>query len=182
MLANIDRTFLLYFALTVLVVGVCIVFSVFVASVIFLIKNGNKSKFVYVLISVLCVFIVAASWILNFGWLRFFLTLLMVPVIHAAVFVIINNFSASYVNQSVRLKIYTVLSYVTYVFGYLTFPDGGDYGPMYVFFGLIRNDAVAGLANYASEACFLAHTVLLVLQIGEVIIAKRKIAESKKAN
>ncbi|MBR5011193.1 MAG: hypothetical protein IKY12_01405 [Clostridia bacterium] len=155
--------------------------TAFIASVVSLFKNGDKSKFIYVAISVLCVVVMAASWFLNFGWIRFILTLYMIPLIHAAVFVSTSNFSAAHVNQSKRLKIYTILYYVTYVLGYVTLSDAGDDGPMYVFFGLIRNSIIVDLSYYVSFLFFLAHTALFVLQIVEVIIAKRRIAKSKKA-
>ena len=155
--------------------------SFFVASVVSLFRNGDKSKFIYVAISVLCVIIMVASWFLNFGWIRFILTLYMIPLIHAAVFVSTSNFSAAHVNQSKRLKIYTILYYVTYVLGYVTLSDAGDDGPMYVFFGLIRNSTIINISYYVSFIFSLAHAALFVLQIVEVIIVKRRIAKSKKA-
>ncbi len=174
MLANVDRDLLFVFCLVVLLLGVGTGLFIFIASIVSLIKNGNKAKFIYVIISILCVLIVAVSWIFNMGWLRFFLTFLTIPVTHAMIFMIANNFAASYVNKSVRLKIYVILSYVTYVLGYVLFPDFADYGPTYVFFGLIRNDVIADIAFTLSFFSFAAYIIVFVLQIIDTIIAKRK--------
>lgn len=69
---------------------------------------------------------------------------------------------------SPKLKIYTLLSYATYIISYLSFSDGGDYGPMYVFFGLLRNNIVAQIAGVLCEISFIAHIIVTVFQLIEI--------------
>lgn len=130
-------------------------------------KNGNSTKLKYNLISILCVMTAIASWVLNPGWLRVVMTIFTIPVIHAIAFMIINSIAASYVDKSVKLKRYIILSYITYLLGYILLPDGGDIGPMYVFFGIIHNNVVAGIAYSLSSIAFLGNIVVLILQIAE---------------
>jgi hypothetical protein len=71
-----------------------------------------------------------------------------------------------------------MLTYHTYnLLGYLSLPDGGDVGPMYVFFGLIHNDIVANISYIISSISFIGNIVLFILQIVEIIL---QIAERKK--
>lgn len=140
-------------------------------------KDRNNSKLKYNLISILFVIISIVSWVFNMGWLRFIMTFLAVPIIHTIAFIIINSFSLSYIDKSVKLKRYVNLSYITYLLGYLSLPDGGDVGPMYVFFGLIHNDIVANISYIISSISFIGNIVLFILQIVEIIL---QIAERKK--
>lgn len=174
MLANVNKTLLLILFLTVssiLLIGLVTGIVIFIKSIISSRRNGNNIKLKYTLIAVLFVIIAVVSWIFNMGWLRFILTFLAVPIIHTIAFMIINNISLPYINKSVKLKRYVVLTYITYLLSYLLLPDGGDVGPMYVFFGLIHNDVVASISYNISSIVFIGNIVLLVLQI----IERRKI-------
>lgn len=167
MLANFNTTLLLVLCLSILLIGVITGIVILIKSIISSRKNGNNTKLKYTLISVLFVIVAIVSWVLNMGWLRFIMTFLAVPIIHTIAFMIINNFSLSYVDKSVKLKRYVILSYTTYLLGYILLPDGGDVGTMYVFFGLIHNDIVASISYNISSIAFIGNIVLLVLQIVE---------------
>ncbi len=160
-----------------MLIGIITGIVIIINSIISTKKDRNNSKLKYNLISILFVIIAIVSWVFNMGWLRFIMTFLAVPIIHTIAFIIINSFSLSYIDKSVKLKRYVNLSYITYLLGYLSLPDGGDVGPMYVFFGLIHNDIVANISYIISSISFIGNIVLFILQIVEIIL---QIAERKK--
>ena len=172
MLANVNKTLLLILCISILLIGIITGMVILVNSIMSSRKNGNKTKLKYTLTSFLCIIIAIISWFLNFGWLRFFLTFLAV---HTIAFIIINSFSLSYIDKSAGLKRYVILTYITYLVGYLLLPDGGDVGSMYVFFGLIHNDVVASISYNISSIVFIGNIVLLVLQIIERRKIKKKL-------
>ena len=127
-----------------------------------------------VLASVLSVVIAAASWLFNFGWIRFFLTFLCVPFVHAAVFFLTNILVTMYAERSKKISAIQICLGITYLLSYLLLPDAGDYGESYFFFGLVRSDAWASVAGNIGFIAFLAHTVLLILLIVFAVRSRRK--------
>ena len=142
-------------------------------------NHPENMKYYYMLI--ICIFVMLISWIFNFGWLRVFLTWLSFPVIHAVIFGIINGKSLLKLHLSAKLKIYTLLSFVSYIISYFAFPDGGDGGTMYVFFGLLHGDAATSVAFTICYWSFITHLVITVLQIIELIIVKLKMVKKTKS-
>ncbi len=130
----------------------------------------------YYIMMILCLVIMGASWILNMGWVRMLLTWLAFPIIHAVVFAIINGKAISKLVYSAKLKIYTLISYATYVLAYVFFPDGGDEGTMYVFFGLIHNNTVAFIAGIFSVLCFAIYIIFTTDQLKEMSRIKKTLA------
>ena len=167
---DIDNIYLLkiIFFLSILLIGLISVIVIYIKSIISSIKNGDKTKLKYTLVAGIFVIIAIISWILNMGWLRVIMTIYAVPIIHTIAFIIINIFSLSYINKSVKLKRYVDLTYITYLVSYLLFSDCADVGPMYVFFGLIHNDDVAYISYTISSIAFIGNITLLVLQITEL--------------
>ncbi len=127
----------------------------------------------YYFLMLLCVFVMIPSWIFNIGWYRLILTFLAFPIIHYVLFAIVNGKAMLKLFLSKKLKIYTLISYATYIIFYLSFPDGGDYGPMYVFFGLIRNNNTAKIAGVLCLISFIAHIIIAILQLIEIGKIKR---------
>ena len=175
MIANVNTTVLLVLCISILFIGLITGMVILIQSIISSRRNGNSIKRKYTLIAILCVIIAIVSWILNMGWVRLILTFLAVPIIHTVAFMIINNFSLSYIDKSIKLKRYVVFTYITYLAGYLLLPDGGDVGPMYVLFGLIHNDVVASIAYTISSIAFIGNIVLLILQI----IERKKVSRGR---
>lgn len=159
---------LLIFGLTVLV-GIAAIICAFIKAK----KNGNYKQLTYNSVCLLCVVIMVAAWITNLGWIRFIMTLMAIPFAHAIIFMIINFFAASQIERSARLKILTILSYITYVVAYVFLPDGGDVGPMYVFFGLVHNHMAVYASEVISTLGFAGNIIVLIIQIIEIIILKR---------
>ncbi len=135
-------------------------------------KIGKADKRKTTLVTILCIVAAAISWVLNMGWGRFFLTLLLFPIFHAVVFLLVNLFSMR-AQGSKRSRLYFVLLCVTYLLFYFLLPDGSDDISGYVFFGLIVNDTVSSICYVLSTLSGIAHVVLLILQLVEIVRAKK---------
>ncbi len=155
--------------------------GIIIRSIIQAAKSKNFTKLIFNLLSVLCIALGAWSWLFNFGWFRFFLTFLGIPVIHAAAFFFINNFAATYTNKSRILKIAVIISHITYLLGYFSLPDGGDIGPMYAFFTLIRDDALTGICFTIAGFGFFINAVCLVFELIWSMTLKSQNTKLKKA-
>lgn len=113
------------------------------------------------LLTVICVAVVILSWIFNMGWIRFALVFIPLPFVHTLAFLIINTKAAKKIPEFPKLKKMLMYSCLTYVLTYLLLPDGGDVGGMYMFFGLIKNDAIVSVAFYLASAAAVASIALL---------------------
>lgn len=170
---NISSTFLLILWGTPLLIGIITAITLLVKSIVNFKRDGNELKLKYFLVSILCVIIALASWLMNFGWIRLALTFFAIPIIHTVGFMIISYFALSYVDKSVKLKRYIIFSCITYLLSYILLPDAGDIGSMYLFFSLIHNDIIANISYRLSVIVFIANIVLLILQIVERNKVKR---------
>ncbi len=132
-------------------------------------KHSNTKKKALV-ISFVCFFTVAVSWVLNMGWYRFILIVawFFIPIIGTGMLFVTNVAAAGCFEHSRRIKILNLLFIITYLAGNLLFPDGGDIGEMYFFFGLIYSNDLANMAFVASGIAFVAHIALFIWQIIEI--------------
>ena len=160
----------------VVIVGLC-VFGI-IKGVQFLRKNKFFGKTRTIILSISLILLVAALWIFNMGWFRVILTWMLVPVIHAVVFFFINLNSAKYFENSKKLKLLNIFFILTYVMSYLLFPDFGDVGGMYFFFGMVRSDALSNIAFLSSVILFIVHIVLLFMQIAEIHKVKKSMTDN----
>jgi len=145
------------------------------------IRKNNSSKFKKVTIMTFASILIAAvSWVLNMGWVRFFMTILLIPVVHGIVFLLANLFFAKYIEQSPKMAKLNILFIATYLIAYLFLPDGADVGGMYFFFGLIHNDTLSTIAGSLSGIAVIGHIALFVIQMIEVFTIKKK-QKSKQA-
>ena len=140
-----------------------------------LIKLKQPKIILYYFIMVMCILMVAASWTLNMGWYRLILTWLTVPFIHPIIFAVINSKALPNLIYSAKLKIYTLITYITYVLMYSFFPDGGDVDSAYAFFGLISNDTVVYILGLLSTVCLVTYIIFTILQIIESGKVKKKL-------
>lgn len=132
-------------------------------------KNTNyKASKGWLVITILSVVVMALSWLFNMGWYRVILIWIPLPLIHTIFFLVINIRASGKVLAFPKLKKYIILSCITFLLGYLIFPDGGDVGGMYLFFSLIRNDTVANIMMYVAPIIFIANIVILVLEYVEL--------------
>lgn len=173
MLTTVNRNILLYFLIAIIIIAVVVVLSGTIWAIIKSNREGNSIKIKVIITSVLCIVIAGVSWILNFGWIRFIMTFMLIPFIHAIVFFLINLFTSFHINKSNNLKLFNFLYCITYLLAYLFLPDGGDVGGMYVFFGLIHSDWFVDISGSISTFAFICNIVLSVLQIIYLLKARK---------
>ena len=70
--------------------------AVLVKSIIHKRKTGVSIKLKCNIISIVCTVVVAASYILNIGWLRLIGIWLGIPFIHSSIFVLSNSLATDY--------------------------------------------------------------------------------------
>ena len=164
-------------------VGLLLVIGLIVFGIVKAIKTLRQNNFYgkrkTILMSLLYILIVLVSWFLNMGWIRFFMTFLLIPFIHAIVFFLTNFFATKYFDKSPKIRKLNLWFIISYLITYLLMPDGGDIGGMYFFFGLIHSDILSGVANFISSVAGIAHIVLFVLQIVEIRKIKKNILENQ---
>ena len=144
-------------------------------------KSGARYLKRMLILLLSAVIIAAASWILNMGWYRFILTLLLVPFTHGIAFLFTNVLLVRHFDESRKLRILNLLFILSYVLVYVLSPDGGDIGEMYFFFGLIESDFWSNVASYVAGAAFCTHILSFILQIVEVGRIKKKKRSSEEA-
>lgn len=127
----------------------------------------QPKNIVYLLAFIGCVFLVAASWIFNMGWLRVILIWVPVPIVHLAIMLALVCKACEVIHLSQRLKKYTLLSLVTYCAAYLLLPDFGDVGGAYMLFGLIRGDSVATVAFVFAALSAVVNICMLIFMNDE---------------
>jgi hypothetical protein len=142
------------------VISMIISIAVLVKSIIHKRKTGVSIKLKCNIISIVCTVVVAASYILNIGWLRVIGIWLGIPFIHSSIFVLSNSLAADYF---VFLKKNIILSYITYFLGYALLPDFTDTGT-HVFFGLIHNDMIIFVCGVVAQIAFVANIICIVNQ------------------
>lgn len=76
--------------------------------------------------------------------------------------------------ETPRLRIINFLFIITYLIFWILLPDGGDIGPSYCLFNLVRNDDFTDVAFAVSGIAGTAHIVLFGLQIIQFVKLKKK--------
>ena len=133
-------------------------------------KQSGEARFIiHFYIMIACIIIAAISWVMNFGWYRVFLTWFPIPLVHTVAFAVLIHKAVYLMSRYKRFRIYSIFSHITYLASYLLFPDGGDMGPGYVFFGLIRNDAAYSIAMPISLTCFGVNVIIMAIMAVDVI-------------
>ena len=176
MSANVNRDILLYSLIAIITIAVLVILGGTTMAIVKSHKQGNHSKRNAILASLLCIAIAGFSWILNMGWIRFIMTFMLIPFIHAIIFFLINLITAGYIHKSKKIRNINIFFCLTYLLFYILLPDGGDAGEMYVFFGLIHSNLFSNICIKISGSALFGHIVLLILQIAEVITVKKSIA------
>lgn len=174
MLANANKSLLLGLLVILCVIALAVLVGGVFWSVV-KVKKAKSSNYKKVVIwTYLSIIIATASWVFNFGWLRFIMTIMLIPVIHGIVFFVANLIFGAYVDQSPKMKRLNIFFVITYIVYYVLIPDGGDYGVMYSFFGLIHSNTVSGVSYSISTIASLCHGVLFVMQIVQVRKIKKQ--------
>ncbi|MBR5307615.1 MAG: hypothetical protein IKU43_02505 [Clostridia bacterium] len=166
-----------------IIAGLCIFGAAVVGLIIWAIASLIKAKRSYTkrvgILTAISVVIVIASWFLNFGLIRFAMTLSLIPVIHGIIYIVSNIIFSMYAEKLPRLVKTNILYIITYILPYIFLPDGGNVGEMYFFFGLVHSNFLAYIAYFASLLFALAHIALFILQIVFIVKIKRKEKQEK---
>ena len=145
-----------------------------IAKLIKLFKKNNLTKNKLLLLSVICIVIATLSLVLNIGWIRFGMIIMLIPIIQPILFLMTNLYASQLFVDSPRLRITNYLFIATYLIFWVLLPDGGDIGPSYCLFNLVRNDAFTDVAWAMSGIVGIAHIVFFVLQIIQFVKIKKK--------
>lgn len=137
-------------------------------------KNGDSTARTWHILTLVSVLFMAASWVLNFGWYRVFLTWIPLPLGHIVAFMLINFKVASKASAHKPLNKLIGMSCLTFLLTYLSFPDGGDVGGAYMFFSLIKNEVVIYISTYVVLIALILNIVILALEIKEFSKPKKE--------
>jgi len=164
---------------------VLVVFAVLIALGIYIgkkvvsgsVENGEmKGVAGYIVPSVIAILISAAGFFLNFGWYRFGMLYMLVPVWYTLLLIVSSVASVPIIRTSGKIKLCYAVSHICYIASGLLMPDGGDEGPGYFFFGLV-NDYPSGL-ELVAVGLFIISMVTMIIQI----IAARRHEKAIKEN
>lgn len=128
--------------------------------------KGENMILKRILLPLLSILIVAMSWFMNFGFLRLFCSIILIPLAHAVIVFAVCVAASNYSNHKL-IKLYKLLFCLTYILSNVFLPDSGG-SSMRVFFGLIDNYYVCEAGEGISLFAFIAHVVLLVLLMLEI--------------
>lgn len=137
------------------------------------ILKGNKIQKIFNIINFVCIGVMVASWIINIGWFRVILTFSGFPFFHIGIFAFAICFALKKDCSKITMVL-AALAQATFVITYVLFPDGGDFGSAYLFFGLIHNDEIASIGFWGAFFAFCVHVVLLIALIVRGFMAKEK--------
>ena len=156
------------------IAGIALLIGIIVG-IIFIVKkvkqtklNGVKISKKWCLITIFTVVIMFLSWLFNIGWFRIILMWIPIPLLHTIFFMLINFKASAKVLSFKNLEKYMIYSCVTFLLSYLLFPDGGDIGEMYFFFGLIRSNFLSGIVMFIAVPLWIANIVFLILEYLEL--------------
>ena len=129
-----------------------------------------------ILLSLLSILIVAVSYLMNFGFIRLFCLLMLIPFAHAIIVFAISVVASSY-SSFRKIQMYNYMFCTTDIFSNILFPDSDGLSTR-LFFGLIENDFMCNLGEVLSIISLLMHIVLIVLQFIEIRRIDRKTNEN----
>ena len=133
-------------------------------------------KILTITMSIICILIVASTWLFNLGWLRLFMSVVLIP--HSVIFVFMNLYSAKYFDISKKVKMLNALFVFTFVIAYVFMPDSSDINS-YGFWGLVHDEQILNVAELISAIGFVGHITTFVIQLLHIEKIK-KISEENK--
>ena len=136
-------------------------------------KNQSPKVYVYYFLMILCLLIMDVSWVLNFGFIRLIFSFLTLPIIHAIIFIILNGKILCKYFDSAKLKLYTVLSFITYSLSYVFLPDSEEIQSM-VFFGLLHGEDVYYISGILCVITLTIHITITIFQLLEMNAIKKQ--------
>jgi len=119
-----------------------------------------------ILLSLLSILTVAISWLMNFGFIRLFCLLILIPFVHAVIVFAISVVASNYSSHK-KMRMYNYMFCITYILSNILFPDSDELSTR-MFFGLIENDFMCNLGHVLSIISLIMHIILVVLQFIEI--------------
>ncbi|MEE0944014.1 MAG: hypothetical protein UIM24_00995 [Clostridia bacterium] len=138
-------------------------------------KIFNK-KILTIIMSIICILVVASTWLFNLGWLRLFMSAVVIP--HSVIFVFMNLYSAKYFDKSKKVKMLNVIFVFTFLIAYVFMPDSSDINS-YGFWGLIHDEQILNVAELISTIGFIVHITTFVIQLLQTEKIKKISKENK---
>jgi len=129
-----------------------------------------------ILLSLLSILIVVVSYLMNFGFIRLFCLLMLIPFAHAIIVFAISVVASNYSSYR-KIQMYNYMFCITYIFSNLLFPDSDELSTR-MFFGLIENDFMCNLGTVLSIISLIMHIILIVLQFIEIRRIDKKTNEN----
>ena len=126
-----------------------------------------KQQSVDLLLLALTVIVGIISYILNLGWVRI---IFIIPFLAYNTIMLITGIIYVFMKRKKRNIYY--LSLLTYVLFNVFLCDGGDVGPPYCFFGLIKIYGNGSLFYYISMISLIISLICIVLNIIGIISKK----------
>lgn len=127
-------------------------------------------------LSLLSILMVAVSWIMNFGFIRLFCSLMLIPFVHIVIILALCVVTLNYANHK-KIRLYNFLFCITYILSNVLFPDADEISNR-MFFGLIENDFMCNLGEVLSIISLIMHIILIVLQVVEIRRIDKKTMEN----
>ncbi len=125
-------------------------------------KSSAKSTFWCLLLSAVCTAIAAVNYALNMGWFRAVMLCLLLPFWYVMMLFMASK-SASACLDHKWSRVMFIACHVCFLLSGLLFPDGGDVGGMYMFFGLMED--YPGVLTDLSVVFFVASLALMIAQV-----------------
>lgn len=131
----------------------------------------KKQKSVDLILLTLTIIVGIASYILNLGWIRIifsipFLAYNVIMLSSGIIYVRRNN-----EKRNIKRRMVFYLSLLTYILFNVFLYDGGDIGPAYCFFGLIKIYGEGSFFYYTSMISLIISLICIVLN---TIVFKEK--------
>lgn len=128
-------------------------------------KNAPKTpnKF-FIIMPFVILFISAAAFILNMGWIRVALVFSLIGPAQAVFFLFSSFYSSAFATRSRTILTFTIINYIAYPAIYLLLPDGGDIGGAYMFFALIKSDMALEIGSLLAPLFFIVSLVSGIVQ------------------
>jgi len=138
----------------------------------------RKPEKVYIILPIVCLLISGAAYIFNMGWIRLIFTVFGIAPLYAVLFLASSFYAADCMKEDRPIRVYTIISYVTFSLTYMLLPDGGDYGEEYFFFSPVRGSEFSSIAFLLAMLCAIVGFIFIVLSFFRTRKLKKQYRES----
>lgn len=137
-------------------------------------RQTEKPRKIFIIMPFAILLIATVAFILNMGWYRVILIIFPIVPLHFILFFFTSLYSSDFAAKSKPILMFSIINYIIFPLTYLLLPDGGDTGGMYMFFGLIKNEALCSFSLSVAVNCFFASIAFILLQLIMTFKLKRK--------